>query len=294
MTQSRLNRRDIIGSGIAAGLFAATSLPAHASPKRGGVLRLVLPSEPRAIEDQILASGLLFQQLTQVLPNGALAPELATRWRADKSAKIWTFDLREDVSFHNGSIMSADTAITAFRTGGFAQKRQGFSNGIVAVRKNGPFGLTFELNRADPDFPYRLASPEFSVQGPQPLVGTGLYRHLESAPERMMFERVNRHWKGEACGWFDRLEVLTSGSQDARREALEIGRVDVAVDIGADFLAPKSRLEIAPFALSTAVDPTLDARKIFVGISKRIQRPHTEDQLPAQHQFRWAERWWRA
>ena len=46
--------------------------------------------------------------------NGTLTPGLATGWQASKDGLTWTFTLRDDVTFHDG---------TAMTTCGFTQER---------------------------------------------------------------------------------------------------------------------------------------------------------------------------
>ncbi|HHB80927.1 MAG TPA: twin-arginine translocation signal domain-containing protein, partial [Aliiroseovarius sp.] len=121
MTQ--FSRRGLMKAGAAAGVLAATGMPATAQAKRGGTLRLGLAGanssdtwDGRTHSDSymiMMAHGTVFDWLTEVAADGTLQGELAESWEATPDAKTWTFNLRKGVTFHNGKAFGADDVIAS-------------------------------------------------------------------------------------------------------------------------------------------------------------------------------------
>ena len=86
-------------------------------------LRFGLSGNPDTLDPQKTSGTLTFQVLKSVYDtlvepdkNGVLAPALAESWAISEDGKTWTFKLRGDVKFHNGSpLTSADVKATLNR-----------------------------------------------------------------------------------------------------------------------------------------------------------------------------------
>ncbi|MCU0621020.1 MAG: ABC transporter substrate-binding protein, partial [Gemmatimonadales bacterium] len=59
-------------------------------------------------------SALLFDNLTQFDPEGALVPGLARRWERDPTGRTYTFHLRTDATFHDGRPLRAADVRASF------------------------------------------------------------------------------------------------------------------------------------------------------------------------------------
>src|SRR5579875_3375651 len=87
--------------------------------KRGGTLRLACQAPAGAINPLTVADagGLCMLQQTGeflILDNNVklmLQPMLATSWKPNGDASVWTFTLRSGVTFSDGSPMSADDVV---------------------------------------------------------------------------------------------------------------------------------------------------------------------------------------
>ena len=101
---------------------AATPLPTQAPdtavvdrPYREGVLghpESISPLTARTQADRDLVA-LVFAGLVRNGPNGTLVPDLAARWAASEDGKTWTFELRDDAYWHDGTpVTGADVAFT--------------------------------------------------------------------------------------------------------------------------------------------------------------------------------------
>ena len=101
---------------------AATPLPTDPAaptvvdrPYREGVLghpESISPLTARSQADRDLVA-LVFSGLVRNGPNGTLVPDLAARWDVAPDGKTWTFELREDAFWHDGTpVTSADVVYT--------------------------------------------------------------------------------------------------------------------------------------------------------------------------------------
>ena len=111
------DRRQFLTAG--AGGALAALLPSsllHAQPNAGKTLTIVLPSNPITIDpinqlnhDAMVLGQTVFENLVEFDVDGVLKPQLAKALptiSADK--KTYTFELRDDVTFHNGKKMTAE------------------------------------------------------------------------------------------------------------------------------------------------------------------------------------------
>lgn len=227
MTRKALDRRALFASGAAAALLAAAGVYAGPLPQRGGKLRLALSGAARSDDwvqgdglfMQVARQGLVFETLTEIAADGTLRGELATDWNRSKDAQIWTFDLRQNVRFHDGAQFSAvDVA--------FSLAALGKVEAITAAK------VRITLDSPDPSLPFTLSKAAHVIRAahsPDCGVGTGIYRvrHF-SAGQQLLAERVETHWKDGQAGWFDRIELVSIPSSPVRAQAVAEYLVDGA------------------------------------------------------------------
>ena len=244
---SQLSRRGLLKSGAAAGIIAATGLPAKAAAKPGGTLRLGLSGantsdswDGRTHSDHFMihmGHGTVFDCLTEISASGELIGELAESWEASADAKTWTFNLRKGVKFHNGKSFGADDVIESLNMH-TAEGAKSAAKPIVAaiseMKKLGEHQVQFVLEAGNADFPF-LMSDYHILMFPAGMVeqaiakgiGTGLYRVVSFDPGvRCVLTRVDSHYKDGRAGWFDDIEAIAINDSSARMNALMTGQVD--------------------------------------------------------------------
>jgi peptide/nickel transport system substrate-binding protein len=130
MAEGKITRRDFMARATALGLAAAVSpalLPARAkaaTPRKGGMVRMA--TELHGPDDQmdpiVFTSSIdyargraTYNNLIQILDNMSLHPELAEEWSSNKDATEYTFKIRKEVHFHDGSKLTADDVIWSMR-----------------------------------------------------------------------------------------------------------------------------------------------------------------------------------
>ncbi|KIC40267.1 peptide ABC transporter substrate-binding protein [Ruegeria sp. ANG-R] len=272
---TRIDRRALFASGAAAALLAATGASLADTPKSGGTLRLAVPRDD-SLEQ--VARGAVFDTLTEIAPDGTLRGELATGWQTDSSAKVWSFDLRKDVVFHDGGLLTVQEILPILDEFGQAEA---LSAGC----------LRLELPVANPGLPFRLADSRFAItrdgQSITPLHaanGTGCYRAERAEDGRHFLGRkVAGHYKEGRAGWADAIEVIVIPDAAVRAEALRDGYVDVAAMPDPDGLNGQRGLRYHPGESKMAL-----AAAAHVGMPRQIAQAHALDD------GRIAERWWLA
>ncbi len=101
---------------------AATTAPEVSGP--WGTLRVALPTEPSSLyipttPDKIsdIAASQLYDPLVFQDDTGQIVPSLAERWEVSEDGTVWTFYLRQGVTFHNGDPFTADDVIATWEHG---------------------------------------------------------------------------------------------------------------------------------------------------------------------------------
>jgi peptide/nickel transport system substrate-binding protein len=248
----QVSRRSFMTGALAMGvsLTAASAIlnkVEAATPKKGGRLRVGLTGgattdvlDPGQILDLYmihLQFGQLRNSLTEVAPDGQLAPELAQSWEASPDAKIWNFKLQQGVEFHNGkSFTSEDVVASLNHHLGEDSKSaaKGILAGIVSVKADGKHGVTVELSGGDADFPFLMtdyhlnmcpANKDGTVDW-QSGIGTGGYVLKQNDPGVRSFTTRNPNYWKAGRAFFDEVEITQIGDPTARSQALQTGSLD--------------------------------------------------------------------
>jgi peptide/nickel transport system substrate-binding protein len=135
----------------------------------------------------------IFEGLVDLKPGStAVGPKLATSWKVDKSGKVWTFNLRHGVKFHDGTAFNAKAVCFNFNrwynfTGAFQNAGAtfyyqaifgGFAHNEVAslssplfksCKARGSYRAVISLTRKNGPFLPALSIPSFAIQSPAAL-----------------------------------------------------------------------------------------------------------------------------
>ncbi|MHA6264317.1 ABC transporter substrate-binding protein [Arenibacterium sp. CAU 1754] len=276
---TRIDRRALFTSGAAAALLAASGLSPESRPKRGGRLRIAVSREEGALDR--VARGAVFETLTEVAPDGVLRPELATAWQGSSDARIWTFQLRDGVTFHNGAALGAADVVASLHV-----QADTVDPVITRAEATGPREVRLELANGNPHLPYLLSQDRFAICpancGVQDGIGTGLYVARRMQPGRhFLGERLTSHWKDGQAGWVDAIDAIVIPDATVRAEALRDGYVDVA-----ELPQPDGLMEKGAFAFHPSAENIALAARRGVGV------PHVVGSRGALDDGRIAERWW--
>lgn len=230
-------RRNTRNAFIAAGLAAVVLLTGctaggdSGTPVEGGEFITGLYLEPRGLDphrqvfwetyrvSRHIFEPLVGEDLTATTGVPGLVPVLATKWEHSDDGRVWTFQLREGVTFHDGSPFDAaaldknvrrvwDRDYEFFDQESAGRARVWFDN-LRAARPTGSHSYTFEFDKPFHGFPRILAQSMYTLPVGNPAVwekfgnngfadhpeGTGPYRFGSRAiGDRIVLQRNDNYW----------------------------------------------------------------------------------------------------
>jgi peptide/nickel transport system substrate-binding protein len=239
----------------------ASSTPAptpSASVVTGGVLNVgqssdITSLDPWTASDPATLAVVrqIYEPLVELEPGGfRIIPKLAERWLASADGRVWTFQLRQGVHFHDGTAL--DAAAVAFnfeRARGFA--RFDLGSLITTIETPDTSTIVFTLRTPFAPFLASLATASFGIVSPTCLrqgpvwatpatrcaAGTGPFR-FESwvAGDRITLARNSSYWGRDAAGralpYLDAVTFRALRDDATRVGELRTGGIQVALDIG--------------------------------------------------------------
>jgi peptide/nickel transport system substrate-binding protein len=191
----------------------------------------------------VTAAGLLFETLATLDNDGKAKPKLALSWSSSDDFKTWTFKLRPDVKFHDGTPFNAQAVAW-----NFARQKDPKNNcrcafyiaNILSVEPKDDLTVVYTLKDPSVNFPALLTRPDqnSSVHSPTAIqakgddynrnpVGTGPFV-LKSwtAGDRMVVERNPNYWnKGKPH--LDRVVLRPLPDSQSRFASLKSGESDL-------------------------------------------------------------------
>lgn len=232
--------------GAAAALSAAVVLSATpASHAAEGEVVIAMASDVPSLDPTLDTSPIgqnvrlnIYDQLTAIQRDGAIAPRLAESWEVNEDSTIWTFTLRSDAVWHDGEPVTIDDVIWTYEkilgdekssVRPYLSKIQSMEKlsdtelRITLVEPFAPFDRQVSLVSIAPQHAYEAMGPEQFGQTP---VGSGPYRLAEWVKDdRIVMEANADYWGGEP-------EVATVvmrpiPSDAGRATALIAGDVDI-------------------------------------------------------------------
>ena len=246
----RLNRRQVLASSAAATFLSA--LPSISLANGHDTLRVAIAGETGDLDllqnvSTLSSYTVVFDGLIHYGPGGTLEPGLATAWSVADDAMSISFDLREGVSFSDGTPFDADAVEWNLKRWMGVEDFSwiGVADAYDSISKDGPHTITVHLKRPVPAAlleltivrPVRFLSPNAAdADGKQTApVGTGPWIVEDYSSTETVLVRNDDYW-GEKPA-FSRMELKVIPDELARANALRAGEVDV---IGGDWVAPLS------------------------------------------------------
>ena len=187
-----------LGVGAAFTLGAVTSASAMSDKiKRGGILKLVVGSKiPSYDGHRETTFGMIhpirpfYSLLIRVNPDNPQSTsdfscDLCEFWRKSGDGKTYTFKIRENVQFHDGTpLTSADIVATMHKLfwppKGIASSRKAFFGMVESVEASGKYEVVFKLKYATGGFIPALATPFNFVYSKKDLDTKGYTWHMKN------------------------------------------------------------------------------------------------------------------
>lgn len=220
---------------------------APAEEKRGGTVNLGVVAPPPSLDPAASVWGpvsayyeAVYDTILRVGPGGEIIPWLATDWEYDDSRTQLTLTLRDDVTFTDGSALTAEVV---------AANLQRFKDGTAstAVKLAGVTGIetpddttvVISLAAPDPGFLTAIAQEAGLVASGEALddpdlattpVGSGPYVLDTGATvigSSYVYQQNPDYWNPDAQ-YFDTINIRTGVDPIAAGNAMQAGEVDVS------------------------------------------------------------------
>jgi len=272
-------------------LLAAAALAslALAQPTMGGVLRVGMQTDPVGLDPHITNATSTRNMLenvydTLVMFDSSLriVPGLAESWTASDDGLAWTFTLRDGVTFHDGTPLTAsdvvfsierigDPAIASPRGDDFAvvEEISAPDDRTVVMSLSEPFSPLLSKLAASLNVVVSQAAVERYGDLQENVIGTGPFRFAEYLPQtRMILERNDDFWgtddAGNALPYLDGIEFVFYPDPTARTTAIATGNVDFIEYV------PAADIEILTMDPNVAIVGGLSAnfRSIYFNVER--------------------------
>ncbi len=224
---------------------------ATATPRQGGVLRVsvnqaasVLNPLLTRVNPEYLVSELLYSGLTRLRLDMTAEPDLAESWTTSADLTTWTFKLRPNLVFQDGTPCTSKDVEASFqrmmdpKTGSAARTNIGPVKDVTATDAT---TVVFHLKGPYADLPVALAYtnakiiPSAIAKGDMSVLshsanGTGPFKLVSFSPERQIVVERNLHYWDPTRPHVDRVEVVVYPDPTAEASALIAGDTDLMAE----------------------------------------------------------------
>ncbi|MGC8911341.1 MAG: ABC transporter substrate-binding protein [Nitrososphaeria archaeon] len=186
-------------------------------------------------------------------PSSPLTPWLATSWNYSQDGLVWTFNLRKNILFHDGTPFNAEAVkFSVERT-----KRMGLGAAYIwdpvkEIQVVDDYTIKFILQYPAPLA--QIASSQYGAWIFSPKIpsndtdatewfnqgkdaGTGAFT-IESyeAGFQIVLKRFDKYWRGWSGNHIEKVLIKTVRDPTARLQAIKAGEADFTVDLPVDYL----------------------------------------------------------
>ncbi|MFE2636357.1 ABC transporter substrate-binding protein [Streptomyces scopuliridis] len=186
---------------------------------------------------------------------GDARPGLATRWTRT-SDRIWEFTVREGVTFHDGSELTAEVVAHSLGRAATASPKPRILDGVELTAEARDGKVVVTTDETDPLVPQRLSSPQLSILAKSAYgkdgridpvgAGSGPYELVKvNGTTTAALDRYDGYWgkKARAAG----IDVSFVPDGAARAAAIRSGEADIAESVPvsqASLLDPETVTEV--------------------------------------------------
>jgi peptide/nickel transport system substrate-binding protein len=274
-------------------VFAGGGQEEAATPEVRDTLRIAIGAEPESLDPVNMTSAPaatvgehVVERLIYMEEDGSLTPMIATSWEANADSTVWTFQIREGVTFHDGEPLNAEAVAVNLRR--FVDPEVGaayaFLLGTVEeIEAVGEYELQLTLSQPFAPILAHLSHSFVGIVSPAQLaplgpndtfeipIGTGPYRMTEwSRGEQIVLER-NEDFYG-SVPQIPTIEFNFIPESSALIVALETGEADAIMRVPPQETA---RLEAIP---EIEVVYESSVRTIYIGFNNQ-KEPFTDPRV---------------
>lgn len=253
-----MHKRVILVTLVAMALLLGSVVSLAAEPKYGGVLVFGRGSDATKLDPAQVTDGeslIVTQQIYDTLvtykkENTDVMPALAESWETSEDGTIWTFHLRKDVKFHDGTDFNAEAVVFNFERWMYEDHPYhqgefvywgymfgGYPGVVKKVEALDDYTVRFTLSEPQAPFLQNLAMPVFAIASPTAVkkwgadysnhpVGTGPFKFVSwERDTQIVVERNDDYWDGKP--YLDRIVFRVIPDNSARLLELQAGSIDM-------------------------------------------------------------------
>jgi len=236
------------------------------------------------------------ETLVKIDENLIIKPWLAESWE-QKDEKTWTFNLREGITFHDGTPMDAEAVKASFERVLSVNDAVSSSLKIESMEASGQ-EITFVTKEVYPAFLSELVHTNASIIkvdteniGERP-IATGPFKVVDFISEsEIKLEKYPDYWDGAAK--LDHVTIKFNSDGNVRALALQSGEADIAYNLPPEGLEPiesSDNLRIdsvsslrAHFILYNSANPALQDLKVRMALDLLVNRPVMVNEIMNGH-----------
>lgn len=226
----------------------ASVMTAGGTPQKGGTLRIsvdqainMLNPQQARVNPEYLLAELLYSGLTRLTQEMKAEPDLAASWQPNADLTQWTFTLRPDLKFNDGTPLTAGDVVASLsaildpknaspgmRNIGPIKELHADGNDKVVIATLAPYA----------DLPVMLAYPDAKIvptavaQGQlsrlsKEALGAGPFMLASYEPERKIVVKRNPYYYDPNRPYLDAVEIVVYPDAIAESSALIAGDTDL-------------------------------------------------------------------
>lgn len=226
-------------SALLTGCFAGAESAAD-SGAGGKRVRVAMMQPPRSglspLSDDAfkLSRWSTAETLVKLDKEGDAQPALATKWQ--QSGRTWSFEIRDGVTFHDGTKLDAEAVVRSLTRAATASPKPRILDGVeLTAKAEDGDTVTVTTGAEDPLVPQRLSSPQLSILAAKAYrgktvdpvgAGTGPFELTKvNGTASASLDRYDAYWGGKAKAPGIDVKFVPDGT--ARAAALRSGEADI-------------------------------------------------------------------
>lgn len=172
----------------------------------------------------------LYEGLVKPAPDGSLIPAVASDYKISEDAKTYTFTLREGITFHDGTPVTAEDVKYSIDRCAEANQGSAFSMlSEVAVKEEKT--IEVKLNESYSEFLADLSQayiiPAANENPAGNPIGTGPFQFVSYTPDQsVVLEKYDGYWQ-EGLPYLDEVTFKITADVDTAFMELQAGTIDI-------------------------------------------------------------------
>ena len=217
---------------------------AEGNPIPGGSFTMVMPQNPSTLNPFEPGSremsdlhGLIFDGLIRFDDTLKPIPGLAESWSVDETGLVWTFKLKSDVTFHDGTKMTSQDVISSLdilKKYSSDNKKESIYEGVFKYIKeySAPDETTIKItanqkgHRLLDNLYFPVVPHGYSFSSTSLPKGTGAYRVESYEKGKQMVLKANDSW-WRRTPYIQSITVLAMPDSETALGSLNVNKVDV-------------------------------------------------------------------